>query len=145
MDPDRMDEALLEEVCRMQRDRALFPEAEETGTLHPSLVRYVILYFDSEFRAPRWEDAAMEDFINSHRAHRRPVRRPKVSLDEACGILDISRETLRSFSARQLSQHYRKKALEFHPDQGGTHEQFIRLTRAYKALRARMPADPGTS
>ncbi len=140
MDPDRMDEALLEEICRMQRDRALFADTAGSGTLHPCLVRYVIMYFDSEFQAPRRQGSFEEDFINSHRTHRGPQpRRSKISLDEACRILEIPPETLRVFSPKQLARHYRKKALECHPDRGGTHEQFIRLTRAYRDVLSRMP------
>jgi hypothetical protein len=138
MDPDKMDEAFLEEVCRLQADPVLFPDEEGMNGLDPVLVRYVIMYFDNEFRAiyPEWD--YIQDFMHRHRSHRKPLRRrPRMGLEEACRELDISPESFDQLSLRQLAQSYRKKALEQHPDRGGTHEQFIRLTKAYKDLVTR--------
>lgn len=144
MDPDRMDEAFLEEVCRLQADPVLFPEDEGTAGLDPVLVRYVIMYFDNEFQVPNAEWDYIQDFMRRHRSHRRPVRRrPRLGVEEACKTLDIDPALVPRFSLKQLAQQYRKKALECHPDSGGSHEQFIRLTRAYKDLLARriVPTD----
>jgi hypothetical protein len=138
MDPDVMDEGFLEEVCRLQADPLLFPDEEGRDGLDPLLVRYVIMYFDNEFRAihPEWD--YIQDFMRRHRAHRRmTVRRPRLPLEEACKALDVSQESFAQLSLKQLTQQYRKKALECHPDKGGSHEQFISLTRAYKDLLAR--------
>jgi hypothetical protein len=138
MDPDTMDEAFLEEVCRLQADPLLFPDEEDGRGLDPVLVRYVIMYFDNEFRAihPEWD--YIQDFMHRHRSHRKTTgRRPRLSMEAACKSLDIGRESFERLSLKQLAQHYRRKALGHHPDQGGTHEQFIRLTRAYKDLLAR--------
>ncbi len=138
MDPDRMDEAFLGEVCRLQADPLLFPEWEGRDGLDPVLVRYVIMYFDNEFRAPHAEWDYVLDFMRRHRSHRGPTRRrSRLPLEEACRSLDISREFFTRLSAKQLAQQYRKKALQCHPDQGGTHEEFIRLTHAYRDLLAR--------
>jgi hypothetical protein len=138
MDPDTMDEAFLDEVCRLQSDGSLFPEGEGRYGLDPALVRYVIMHFDNEFRAPRAEWDYVQDFMGRHRRHRKAVgRRPRLPIEEACRVLDISQEGFPRLTLRQLAQHYRRKALECHPDQGGSHEQFIRLTKAYKDLLAR--------
>jgi len=138
MDPDRMDEAFLAEACRLQGDRLLFPQREGNDGLDPVLVRYVIMYFDNEFQSPHPEFDYILDFMRRHRSHRGPMhRRPRLPLEEACKSLDISREFFGRLSTKQLAQHYRKKALECHPDRGGSHEQFIRLTRAYRDLLAR--------
>jgi hypothetical protein len=139
MDPDRMDEALLEEVCHYQQDPDLFGRDTAPDILHPSLIRYVILYFDSDFRTFRSENTIIEEFIHRHRVHRDPPpRHPQLSLEKACGILGISRESLEGFTPGTLGRHYRKQAMECHPDRGGSHERFIRLTKAYKTLLARM-------
>jgi hypothetical protein len=142
MNPDRMDEALLEEVCRCQEDPDLFGRDTTPDILHPSLVRYVILYFDSDFQIFRPENTIIEEFIRRHRVHREPPpRHPQISLEAACGILGISQEVLEGFTPAALARHYRKQAMECHPDRGGSHERFIRLTQAYKALLAhRVPA-----
>ncbi len=139
MDPEHMDEALLEEICKIHQDQDLFAGSTSTEPLHPSLVRYVIMYFDSEFRSFGGDSAYIEDFIHRHRAHHEPPpHHPRLSREEACRILDIPPKVYQGFSPRQLSRHYRKKAMECHPDQGGSHEQFIRVTKAYKALLARL-------
>ncbi len=138
MDPDTMDEVFLKEVCRLQEDPLLFPDEEPGNGLNPVLVRYVIMYFDNEFRAihPEWD--YIQDFMHRHRRHRTSMRRrPRLALEEACGLLDIRRERFDRLSLKELAQHYRKKALECHPDRGGTHEQFIRVTRAYRDLLTR--------
>ena len=138
MDPDSMDEAFLAEVCRLQDDPLLFPDREGLHGLDAALVRYVIMHFDNEFRAPPPEWDYVQDFMRRHRRHpKRPGRRPRLPLEEACKFMDISQEGFRRLSLRQLAQHYRRKALECHPDRGGSHEQFIRLTRAYKDLLTR--------
>jgi len=138
MDPDTMDEAFLAEVCRLQADPVLFPDEEGRAGLDPVLVRYVIMYFDNEFRTAHPEGDYVRDFMGRRRAHGRAgLRRPRLPLEEACKRLEISRETFERASLRDLAQHYRKKALESHPDRGGTHEAFIRLTRAYRDLLAR--------
>ena len=138
MDPDTMDEAFLDEVCRLQDDGSLFPGREGRHGLDPALVRYVIMHFDNEFRAPHPEWDYVQDFMGRHRRHRKHMgRRPRLPLEEACRVLEITQEAFQRLSLRQLAQHYRRKALECHPDQGGSHEQFIRLTKAYKDLLAR--------
>jgi hypothetical protein len=137
MDPDTMDEAFLDEICRLQSDGSLFPEGEGRHGLDPALVRYVIMHFDNEFRAPRAEWDYVQDFMGRHRRHRKPMgRRPRLPLEEACKLLAINKEIFERLTVRQLAQHYRKQALQCHPDRGGTHEQFITLTRAYKDLLA---------
>jgi len=138
MDPDTMDEAFLAEVCRLQDDPSVFPAGEGVHGLDPALVRYVIMHFDNEFRAshPEWD--YVQDFMRRHRRHRTLLgRRPRLPLEEACKLMDISQEGFPRLSLRQLAQHYRRKALECHPDRGGYHEQFIKLTKAYKDLLAR--------
>ncbi len=138
MDPDRMDEAFLEDVCRLQADSVLFQHEHGSEGLDPVLIRYVIMYFDNEFHAPNAEWNYIQDFMHRHRSHRKPMRRgPRLPVEEACKSLEIDPSSLPKLSLKQLAQHYRKKALESHPDRGGTHEQFIALTRAYKDLLAR--------
>jgi hypothetical protein len=138
VDPDTMDEAFLAEVCRMQDDRSLFPDRQGRDGLDPVLVRYVIMYFDNEFRAAHPESDYVKDFMRRNRAHRRPTGLPpRLPLEASCKLLEISEETFGRLSLRQLAQHYRKKALECHPDRGGSHEEFITLTKAYRDLLAR--------
>jgi hypothetical protein len=138
MDPDRMDEAFLGEVCRLHADSRIFPEGEAGDGLDPVLVRYVIMYFDNEFQTPRAEWDYVRDFMRRHRSHGIPGRRrPRLPLEEACRLLDIDPAVFEQLGLKQLAQSYRKRALECHPDRGGSHEKFIRLTRAYRDLLAR--------
>lgn len=38
------------------------------------------------------------------------------------------------FSLRDLKRSYKSKAFKLHPDQGGTHEDFVALNKAYQYL-----------
>ena len=140
-----LDRVLLGEVCNLQADRTLFPAGGDEPALDPVLVRYVIFFFDHDFEAPSWEQAYARDFMNRHRTHHPPqrLREERFPLEKACDILGISREEVTSLSRRGVTQQYRKMALAYHPDQGGSHERFIRLTRAYRELLERMGNDPG--
>jgi len=143
LEGDELDRVFLGEVCNLQGDRTLFPAGGDEPALDPVLVRYVIFFFDHEFRAASWEQAYVHDFMNRHRAHRPPApRRERIPVEKACEILGLAVEELPSLSRRAVTQQYRRMALAYHPDQGGSHERFIRLTRAYRELLERMEDGP---
>jgi hypothetical protein len=140
LDPERVDEAFLEDLCRLNRDERFFRGVEDhrPGDLHPYLVRYVILYFDqAEDRSAPWREYA-EDFI---RKHRTPPPRRSLGLDEAekaaCRRFGIEPNELRGMSRGELTRRYRKLAMECHPDRGGESEAFVRLQASYERLLRR--------
>ncbi|MCG6892364.1 MAG: DnaJ domain-containing protein [Desulfobacteraceae bacterium] len=42
-------------------------------------------------------------------------------------------------SRQELTKRYRQRARKYHPDKGGSHEAFVRLTRSYRILLQRKP------
>jgi hypothetical protein len=75
--------------------------------------------------------------MNRHRAFR-PPESVVIGMEEAGRIFGKSREALKKMSRRELSRLYRRRAQELHPDKGGSHEIFLKLTAAYhKLLRAK--------
>ncbi len=141
LDPERMDEVFVEDLCRLNRDQGFFTGVDhhQPEVLHPYLVRYAVLYFDHDFdQGIPWREY-VADFIRKHRSYARPVR--KQGLDEAekaaCRRLGIEPEKLRNMSRRELTRRYRSLAMECHPDRGGESEAFVKLQASYQRLLQR--------
>lgn len=132
--PEKIDEAFLHELCRLNDDQEFWQERTDYSRLPLYLIRYVILFFDSDFpRQPRGFKEAQE-FMDGHRQFRWPKRKNKVSKDEISAIFEKSAEALRQLDKKALTKLFRQKAKSLHPDAGGNNEKFIRLSEAYKEL-----------
>ena len=57
-----------------------------------------------------------------------------VSLKEAGTVFGETKEVLKKMSRAELARLYRRQALKQHPDKGGDHEKFVKLTKAYHEL-----------
>lgn len=144
--PQVLDQVQIEshfekEICRV--NRALFAGNHSCGNppLHAYLVRYLIMFFDSDYAHSTLLDDFVNDFMSRRRQHR--FSRPKfteasMDLAEASDIFGISKETLVSLDNRNLDKRYRRLAQKYHPDKGGTHRRFIALTEAYQRLLHRI-------
>ncbi len=126
-DQDLMDRYFLEEICKLNQDKNYLDKGIRPKSyqgLHPYLQKYLTLYFDIYFReAPK--------------QHYQPswASPPSTSKDyHYYEIMGLTYEEFASMSEEELKGHYRKRALELHPDQGGSHEAFIALQEAYKIL-----------
>jgi len=136
LDPERVDECFLEELCRLNRDPLFFRGVSNhrRDSLHPYLRKYAILYFDSQFA---WRPFAAEDLRDRMwwRQFRQPVSgQPALQTDEACRRLGISREEYGNMNHEELIRCYRRRAKALHPDGGGDHDSFVALTEAYECL-----------
>ena len=131
---DRLDSHLLEEVCALSRDADFWRGYPKSTGLQPPLIRYLIMYFDGiPEQTPAW--ARFAHSTRSRRSRQSHVKAgERVSRSQAFAIFDLSPSQLSSMSKRDLTRMYRQKAREFHPDQGGDSESFIRLTAAYEEL-----------
>ncbi|GAX45711.1 putative DnaJ domain-containing protein [Tolypothrix sp. NIES-4075] len=58
------------------------------------------------------------------------VSQPLSQLQESLNLLKLDIP----FTLEELKRSYRTKALQLHPDQGGSHESFVALNEAYKYL-----------
>jgi hypothetical protein len=112
-------------------------DGHDAGRLHDYLVRYVIMYFDNDYGRSPWLADYIRQFMDSRRHYAPPPPRTTVSTAEAVSIFGIGKEEVHSMNRRTLSRLYRKKAREFHPDQGGDSKLFIKLTEAYQTLLKR--------
>ncbi|MBW2107781.1 MAG: J domain-containing protein [Deltaproteobacteria bacterium] len=134
LDQNSLDEHFEQEICRLHGDRVFWAGEAIGNVLHEYLVRYVIMFFDSEFAGSTLLEDYVKDFINRHRARRSPRTQSAVTFEQASTIFGIKKEALRTMTTRGLTRLYRRMAKKLHPDTGGSHEAFVELTEAYHAL-----------
>ena len=139
LDPEKVDSHFLEELCRLNGDERFFRGVEASGHegLHSFLAKYVWLYFDHGFEAESpWEGFA-RDFLHQRRQYQKPVASaPSITLQQAYEVFEISAERLASMKRKDLVRLYRRKAKKLHPDKGGDHDKFVKLSEAYELLVA---------
>jgi hypothetical protein len=137
---EAVDACFLEALCRLNADETFWSGMETPDErLHPYLVRYPILYFDADWGRTRYLEDLARQFVDSHRRYR-PPEGVRVRAEEAARLFEVSGHRLRRMNRGELTRLYRKRAQKLHPDKGGTHEGFVTLTRAYRALLRRKPA-----
>jgi hypothetical protein len=136
---ERLDSLFVEEICSLASDRNFWQGFPQTDRLPYSLVRYLIMYFDSTPEEP----TSWSNFGRSQRArrfHRSSYSdRERMSRTQAFAIFGLTGEQLAVMRKKDLARIYRQKAHELHPDKGGDTEQFIRLTAAYEELLPSLP------
>lgn len=132
--PDKIDQAFLDEICKLNDNHDFWQEREDYSKLSDYLIRYLILFFDSSFpRRNRGFEQAQE-FMDDHREFRWPERKKTMSEDEISTLFGVDAKTLRKANKKEITRLYRKKAKSLHPDTGGEQEEFIKLTTAYEEL-----------
>lgn len=136
LNPEAVDAYFLEEICRLNEDSTFFAGVEDHNpqTLHAFLVKYVIMYFDHSFSPGSLRDRVFADFVRFRSFAFRPPAKQTMTEEEACACLGLRTKEYRAMSAQALTRHYRRKAKKHHPDAGGDHETFIRLSQAYECL-----------
>ncbi|HID69527.1 MAG TPA: J domain-containing protein [Desulfobacterales bacterium] len=134
LSPEKIDEAFLKEFCLINDDRQFWQERTDFSHLPDYLIRYLILFFDSSFPRTSIGFEQAREFMNGHRSFKWPERKDRVSTDEVAAIFEESEETLRNADKKEITRLYRQKAKLLHPDKGGDHEKFVRLTKAYEEL-----------
>lgn len=139
LDPEKLDECFLQEVCALNGDTRFFrgTGGHDGGSAHPYLVKYVILYFDHDFERIHWE-GLLHEYVRSRQFRgSRAAPSRHVSNEEACSILGISEEECRRMDRKELIRLYRERAKKAHPDSGGDHEAFLKIQEAYESLLSR--------
>ena len=131
---DKVDEYFIEEVCRLHRDRSFWAGMESTDRLHDYLIRYVLMHFDYDYAPGSFLEDYLRRFINSRRDYRPPFKSAEVVLKKSSPIFGETKEALKNMSRKELARLYRRKAQELHPDKGGDHDRFVKLTEAYHAV-----------
>jgi hypothetical protein len=132
--PEKIDDAFIKEFCLLNDNREFWQERTDFSKLPDYLIRYLILFFDSSFPRRNRDFEQASEFQDQHRQFRWPERKNKVSGDEIATLFGESEETLHKADKQEITRLYRKKAKSLHPDTGGDHEEFVKLTEAYEEL-----------
>lgn len=67
--------------------------------------------------------------------HKKPLSRCDQELEDALHLLGLEMDALKQPDAAEvIKSHFRKAARKYHPDKGGTHEQFLKLKSAAECL-----------
>lgn len=140
LDRNRLDSLFLQELCLLADDESFWQGYPRTNRLPASLVRYLIMYFDTEpLQTETWSR------YGQRRASRRYSRNTayadtnRVSRTQAMVLFGLKSEDLASLTKKELTRLYRVQAQKLHPDKGGDSEDFIRITAAYEELAATLP------
>lgn len=134
LNPNKVDQYFLEEICRLNSDRDFWSGMDTEGKLHEYLIRYVVMFFDSEYGRSSFLDDYIRDYMDSKRRYVPPRRGVSVILDEASTIFGVKKDVLRKMSKKSLTRIYRQMAQKLHPDKGGEKEKFVKLSEAYHEL-----------
>ena len=134
LDQKVVDEHFVEEICRLNSDSAFWEGMEISDSLNEYLVRYAVMYFDYDYAPKSFIEEYIRKFINSRRDYRPSFKSQKASLEEAGKQFKTSPEELKKMTRKDLVRLYRKRIQKLHPDKGGDHDKFIKLTQVYHHL-----------
>lgn len=134
LDQNKVDDHFIEQVCRLNTDPIFWAGMPSGDGLNEYLVRYVLMYFDHDYVPGSLMDEYLRQFINSRRDYRPPNRNSAPTPKETSAIFGQTKEELKKMSRKELARQYRQRAQELHPDKGGDHNKFVKLTEAYHEL-----------
>lgn len=135
----KVDGYFLKEICRLNDDPAFWNGMEKDDKLHEYLVRYAVMFFDFDYQPHSFMEAYIRNFINSRRDYRPPAQMRTVTLEEASTLFNVSKEALDNMRRSDLARLYKRRAQKLHPDKGGDHDKFVKLTEAYHRLLGKKP------
>lgn len=134
LDQKAVDEHFMEEICRLNSDTAFWGGMETGDSLNEYLVRYAVMYFDYDYAPKSFVEEYIRKFINSRRDYSPSFKSRKANLEEAGVLFKITPEELKKMTRKDLVRLYRRRIQKLHPDKGGDHDKFIKLTRVYHHL-----------
>ena len=137
LDKHALDEYFLESICRLNDDEAFWTGFAMTDYLNAYLTRYVMMFFDYEFGESSQLQDYIKNFMNSRRRFKYPSVVKTMGWDEVSVRLEVKKDVLKKMTKRELTMLYRKMAMHMHPDKGGDHEEFVKLTEAYQEVLKR--------
>ena len=130
----KVDEYFIEQVCGLNTDPIFWTGGPSQDGLNEYLVRYVLMFFDYDYVPGSLMDEYLRQFINSRREYRPPYKNSTLTSKETSAIFGQTKEELKKMSRKELARRYRQKAQKLHPDKGGDHDKFVKLTEAYHEL-----------
>lgn len=134
LDQERLKIVMHEQLTAIDCDPHYWMgQPPEHQDLHEYLARYANMFLAYDFRPENPRQEYVRGFINSHRRQVWP-RPAGLSTPEVEELFGKDLNELKAMSRKQLRRLFKKRAQKLHPDKGGDHESFIRLTRAYERL-----------
>lgn len=133
LDESQVDQYFLDDICALAKDNTFWRDLADPNRLSPYLSRYIIYFFDLKFGANKRTNEYIRQFLNDHRNFKWPENQ-KINDDEISQVFGATIKELREMGEKELTSLWRQKAKELHPDTGGDHEHFVKLTAAYRAL-----------
>jgi len=133
LDQLKVDAYFIKEICRLNDDLSFWAGMGINDGLHEYLIRYAIMFFDFDYMPRNFMEEYIRRFMNSRRDYQ-PQCRSHVSVDEASSIFAVAKSSLQKMNRAQLARLFRRRAMKLHPDQGGDHDTFVKLTEAYHSL-----------
>lgn len=132
---DEIDDSFMAEICQLNHDPEFFKGVDQpgNGTLHPYLTKYVWMHFDHSFE-PEYPWHGFRADFNRRNYYKGLPKKPSLMLEEAYTLFGISHEKFIRLKKADLVRLYRRKAKKIHPDTGGDHDDFVKLTEAYELL-----------
>lgn len=131
---DEIADQLVEAACRLNSNGTFWNDEAMSDNLHPHLARYLIMFFDHAPTPRSFLHDFSRSFMADHRNFRWPTRQPPQTPERIHEIFGQPLTELQKMSRTELTRHYRKKAMQLHPDLGGDHELFIELTEVFNTL-----------
>lgn len=139
LDAEKVDGYFLEEICNLNSSSIFFRgvSGHNRGDLHPYLSKYVILYFDNSFGPGNSWNQYIGEYARREGSRRSALTQSYMPGLKALEVMGISPKELDGMTRKDLTRIYRSKAKELHPDKGGSHDEFVKLTEAYERLLLR--------
>lgn len=136
LNPEKLGAAFEKEFHSLQEDQLFRAGFSRDAIFREYLMRYADMFHDHEFGHYSYDEEFIRTFINSRRQHSPPRRAQKVEPEDAENLFKVPFPELKQLKKQQLTRLYRARAKEIHPDIGGEHDEFIKLTEMYETLLA---------
>jgi hypothetical protein len=130
---ERVDNLFMDAVCALNNDDIFWAGMTMRDDLQEYLRRYLIAYFDQAVQRAAPMPRYAHEFINRHRTYQ-PPKKVRLNMAEASRLFETTWKHLRQMDSSTFTKLYRKQALKHHPDQGGSQEVFVKLTKLYEKL-----------
>ena len=127
---EELDQAFLKELCFLLEDEAYRMGLSREEVLRDYLSRYVVMHFDRLEETRRFFEERQARLAERHYYATTKV------VAQAASLFGVSEAELMRMGKEELGRLFRRRARELHPDQGGDHEDFIKLRKLYEELMA---------
>lgn len=133
---EELEERFQTDICMLNRDSSFLQHEPENQWLFHHLRRYLLYFFDGTYENQSFFQNFAQEFMRKNKSFSWPDRKEDIKPQEVSALFGKEIEELEKMTNQELSRLYRKTAKKLHPDQGGDHDKFIKLTAIYNALQS---------